>query len=348
MKAILMIILCVSSVFACTDFQIISSDNSVINGRSMEFGPETNSNLIVHARGERLSSRAPTKQDAIKWTSKYGFVGLDIFGVNTTVDGLNEKGLSVGVLWFPGGMYNKVSSDSKNVIEILDVAGWLLGNFASVDEVRSAVRNVTVWGDFNPAVKMVPPVHFAVHDATGKNLVIEFVNGETKIYDNPNGVLTNSPPFDWHMTNLRNYLYLRSQNVNPLTFGRLVLEPTGEGTGMLGIPGDWTPPSRFVRATAFVHYAKKPINSKEGVNLAQHILNTVDIPKGDITDNGKTADYTQWAVVKDLKNKIFYFRSYDSLTLKSVDLKKINFNSQKKRSIPIAESSFIDVTNKVK
>lgn len=348
MKAVLMILLCVSSVFACTDFQIVSSDNSVINGRSMEFGPETNSKLIIHPRGERFISTSPTGSEAMKWNSKYGFVGLDIFGMNTSVDGLNEKGLSVGVLWFPGAIYEPVLSGTKNVVEITDLSNWMLGNFASVDEVRAAVQNVTIWGAFNPTMNMVPPVHFAVHDATGKNLVVEFVNGQKKIYDNPNGVLTNTPTFDWHITNLRNYLYFRSQNVNPLTFGKLVLEPTGEGTGMLGIPGDWTPPSRFIRATAFTHYAKKPVNSKEGVNLAQHILNTVDIPKGDITNNGQTADYTQWAVVKDLTNKVFYFRSYDSLSLKSVDLKKINFNSQKKRSISIDESAFTDVTNKLR
>jgi choloylglycine hydrolase len=348
MKAILMILLCVSSVFACTDFQIVSSDNSIINGRSMEFGPETNSKLIVHPRGERFISSSPVGSETMRWNSKYGFVGLDVFGINTTVDGLNEKGLSVGVLWFPGAIYEPISPGTKNVVEVTDLSNWMLGNFASVDEVRSALSNTTVWGAFNPVMKMIPPVHFAVHDSNGKNLVIEFVNGQKNIYDNPNGVLTNTPTFDWHITNLRNYLYLRSQNVNPLTFGKLVLEPTGEGTGMLGIPGDWTPPSRFIRATAFVHYAKKPVSAKEGVNLAQHILNTVDIPKGDITSNGQTADYTQWAVVKDLTNKVFYFRSYDSMSPKSVDLKKINFNSQKKRSIPVDESSIVDVTNRLR
>jgi len=180
MKAILMILLCVTSVFACTDFQIIAKDNSVINGRSMEFGPETSSKLVVHPRGERFISKSPIGADAVKWNSKYGFVGLDIFGINTTVDGLNEKGLSVGVLWFPGAIYEPVSSNTKNVIEITDLSNWMLGNFATVDEVRASLNNVTVWGEFNSLMNMVPPVHFAIHDANEKNMVVEFVNGQKK------------------------------------------------------------------------------------------------------------------------------------------------------------------------
>ena len=88
-------------------------------------------------------------------------------------------------------------------------------------------------------------------DASGKSIVIEYVGGKLNVFDDPLGVVTNSPSFDWHMANLRNYVNFSMTNVPPVKLGSVKLEPFGQGSGMLGLPGDFTPPSRFVRAVAF-------------------------------------------------------------------------------------------------
>ncbi len=116
---------------------------------------------------------------------------------------------------------------------------------------------------------------------------------------------------------------------------------------MVGIPGDWTPPSRFVRISTLLRFAAPPDDSSEGVNLAEHLLNSVDIPQGEIrTKDQEGGDYTQWVVIKDLTNQVFYFRSYKDLCLKMVDLKKLNFDvAANGVSLPIdAGKGYIDMT----
>jgi len=336
---------------ACTDFQIKAKDGAIIIGRSMEFAMKVESEIVVHPRGEEVSSQTPAGKKGLSWTSKYGFVSVNAFGIeDATVDGINEAGLSVEFLWLPEAEYQNIPSgkDSK-AITIGDLGNWILGSFTTVGEVKRAIEKVYVCSMEIPQMNMIVPLHLAVHDAEGKNIVIEFVGGERKVYDNPIGVMTNSPTFDWHLTNLRNYINITSQNVDPVTIENVTLSPTGQGSGFLGIPGDWTPPSRFVRAVAFVHFADPVENASLGVNLAEHILNTVDIPAGAI--KGKKLefvkeDYTQWVVIKDLTNKVLYFRSYENLNLRSVDLKKISFAAgTKSKSIPISgERNITDVT----
>ena len=167
-----------------------------------------------------------------------------------------------------------------------------------------------------------------------------------QIYDNPISVLTNSPPFDWQMSNLQNYLNLKPENPDPILFRGVPIGPPGQGSGFLGMPGDWSPPSRFVKIATYLRFAKQTASCMEAVNLAEHLLNTVDIPLGEVRDPGKeTGDYTQWIVIKDLTQKVFYFRSYSDLVLKSVDMKKLNFDQKISHHIPIdVKKGYLDVT----
>ncbi len=318
--------------FGCTDFIVKTADGKIINGRSMEFGMAIPTQLKIYSRGDQRDSRSPDGNSGVSWTSKYGFLAAVSFE-DCVIDGMNEAGLSFGYLWLPGTKYQTVSpADAGQALDFVDVGAWILGKFSTVQEAKEALQDVLVWGHSISSFAGVgiPPVHIALHDAKGKNLVVEFVRGEMKIYDNPNGVLTNYPNFDWQLINLQNYLGLNAVNVSPVQINGTILGQTGQGSGLAGIPGDWTPPSRFVKMTTLLRFAKAAENVQEGVNLAEHLLNTVDIPMGEIREkkNSTAGDYTQWAVVKDLSNGIFYFRSYKDLALKSIDLKKINFNQR--------------------
>ncbi|MGB2599552.1 MAG: choloylglycine hydrolase family protein [Candidatus Omnitrophota bacterium] len=341
--------------FACTDFQIKANDGTVVVGRTMEFAIDLKSDVIAVPRNQKYVSDAPGGKKGLKWATKYGFVAANAFGQDSAVDGLNEAGLSVGFLWLPETKYQEVPKrDTKKAISILYLGNWILGNFATVDEVKENIGKVVVWGEAVPELGIAPPLHVAVHDAGGKSLVIEFIGGEQKIHDNPIGVLTNSPTFDWHITNLRNYTGLTSFRSEPVEMGGMSFKDTGNGSGVFGIPGDWTPPSRFVRVATFKRLADPTKDSGEAVVLTQHILNTVDIPLGDIKAKkkgvGLEEESTQWTVIKDLKNKVFYFRTYEDLSLRAVNLKKLNLRRGGKiTSTPMESGSrgIVDITGKL-
>ncbi len=351
----------------CTSFRVTTKDGAILIGRSMEFGQDLNSAVMIVPRGSSFTSPAPGGKQGLSWKAKYGFVAMNAGGVDLALDGLNEAGLSVGLLYLPGfAQYEEVRpQDTSRALADLEVGNWMLSNFAAVDEVKAAIQDVVVF-DWAPPELGSQPLHYAVYDAKGGALVVEYVNGQRFLYENPVGVLTNSPPFDWQLINLRNYINLTNLNLDALTLGGYVLQPLGQGTGLLGVPGDYTPPHRFVRATALAFASVPPANASDGANLAFHILNAVDIPIGAVagpaastrtrgaaatapTPTGTSAleyDFTQWTTVRDLTNKLFYFRTYDNLAIRDIDLKQLNFTVPAIKHIKVpAGGQFVDVTH---
>ena len=238
---------------ACTGIQLTAKDGGVVAARTLEFGIDLESNVIVIPAGTTLTGSLPDGGKGISYTTKYGMAGANGFGLSLILDGINDQGLYVGLFYFPGyGTYpDATAENSARGMAPIEYGAWLLGNFASVDEVKANFDKVVLLPVIVPQLNQAPPVHFVVHDKTGKAVVIEPVDKTLKIYDDPLGVLTNSPTFDWHMTNLSNYVNLTATNVPPATAGELKISSFGQGSGMHGLPGDFTPPSRFVRAVAF-------------------------------------------------------------------------------------------------
>lgn len=307
---------------ACTDFILRCKDQASIVGRSLEFATLLPTKVKIVPRGEVVQSMGPNNQKGVKWTSKYAYAGMNIFD-RIIFDGLNEKGLSVGALWFPDVGYPNVNTQSPDtVIAYEDAMRWLLGNFATVDEAKTALGEVQVYAHPLPEFgNTVAPIHLALHDAQGASLVVEFLDGKIQLFDNPVGVLTNAPEFPWHQTNLRNYINLSAVGVTEKTVDGSVLKPSGQGTGLLGIPGDWTPPSRFVRTAIFKQFLQQPAKAADGVIAAIHLLNAVDIPYGTVREQPATnVDYTQWIVIKDLANRKLYVRTYGNQNIQTIDI----------------------------
>lgn len=340
--------------YACTDIRIKAEDGTVVIGRSMEFGVPVNSNLRTEPKGTEYVAKAPGGRDGLKWTSKYGVVYLDGLGLDIAVDGMNERGLSFEALYLPGfSRYQTVPvAQSQNALPHLSMGQWILGNFASVDEVREALPKIYVYNEKLKDMAVPLPLHFAVTQPNGKGIVIEYTDGKLNIFENTVGVMTNSPTYDWQMTNLRNYVNLRVMNVQPIEIDSVMFAPTGQGSGLVGLPGDWTPPSRFVRAAVIVNFAKPGKDAAEAVNMAAHVMNSFDIPKGVIrgyTHDSVEYDVAEWVVIKDLNNRILHYRTYNNLTIRAVDLKKIDFSSgAKKLKMSIyGGTGIVDVTEQV-
>jgi choloylglycine hydrolase len=206
----------------------------------------------------------------------------------------------------------------------------VLGNFKTVAEVREALSKIFVSTQKLPGMgDMVFPVHAAIHDATGKGIVVEFINGKMNIHDNAIGVFTNSPSYDWHLTNLRNYVNLTPLTPQPIIAKGITFAATGQGAGMVGLPGDTSPPSRFVKTAIMLQTVFPAADGTSAINLAEHIINNVDIPLGFVRE-AKTGDatneYTQWVVFKDLTHRVFYYRTYNNMRLRAVSLAKVDFS----------------------
>lgn len=340
--------------FACSNFQLKAQDNSIVIGRSMEFALELNSKIVIVPRGEKFVSVNDKGVKGVSWVNKYGFLGINGFNIKGGyVDGFNEKGLSFEALLFTSAKYQQAVPGK--FVSIVDLGAWIMGNFATVEEVKKALPtiNVTTASLTKPHGEL--GLHVALHDATGKNLVIEFIDGKVKVYDNPLGVMTNRPDFDWQMNNLRNYINLDSHDKHGRMLNGIKIEPTGVGSGMLGFPGDWTPPSRFVRLAYSVDAALPAKDAAEAVNLAEHLLNIVDIPKGMIKEKSTplvmVEGYAQWVVIKDLTNRVLYYKTYDNTAWKKIDLKKLNLASgapEKSLAINDKQSRVVDVSGELK
>ena len=329
----------------CTTFRIRSQDGAILIGRSMELGMPLESAVMIVPRGVTMSSTRPDLKPGTSWVVKYGFAGMNTLGHDISTDGLNEAGLSVGGLYIPEYVrYQPFPAAARApAISNLELSNWLLGNFATVDEVRAALPKITVY-DLTMPPAGPQPLHWAISDAKGGAIVVEYVEGALRIHDNPIGTLTNSPNFEWHLTNLRNHVDLTNQNFDPLRLGTVVVKPLGQGSGMLGIPGDYTPPSRFIRATALAWSTVPPATATEGANAAFHVLNAVDIPIGAVAQRipGKDGaaptlayEQTQWATVHDLVNRLLYYRTYGNLAIRVVDLKKVDWTGKTIRHIPM-------------
>jgi choloylglycine hydrolase len=343
-----------STATACTGIHLVARDGSIIYARTLEFGEGMESNMLIVPRGRVFVGETALNMSGLRWTTKYGFVGPNAHGLPYVCDGLNEKGLAVGNFLFPGTAgYQKIDKQNADrAISSIQVAVYLLGTCVTVDEAVNAMKDVRIGTvDMGPLNALLD-LHFAVNDAQGHIAVIEYVDGKMYVYDNPLGVITNSPTFDWHQTNLRNYIHLSPNNAAPVVMSGEKLVGFGQGTGMVGLPGDFTPPSRFVRAVAYTQAAPPTDTADQSVWQAFHLLNQFDLPLGAIrgSDNGKPiADFTNWTTAADIKHLRYYFNTYQNRRIKMIDLNKIDFSAKDLRIISMQEQeSAQDVSDSAK
>ena len=250
---------------------------------------------------------------------------------------MNEKGLSAGLFYFPDyGRYEEYSgANYETNISDFQLVSYILGRCATVDEVKAEIAKVHIHG-FDPRSSTV---HWRFAEPSGRQIVLEIIDGKCVFYENTLGVLTNSPSFDWQLTNLNNYVNLLPGRTEPHTLGNMSLSSFGGGSAMLGLPGDFTPPSRFVRAAFFQNTAPQKPNAEGSVFTAFHILGSMEIPIGaQFAQGQEPADIpsaTQCTCVTDMSGLRFYYRSMYDGGIRCIDLKEINFKKVGLRSEPL-------------
>lgn len=332
---------------ACTGLTVKTKDGYVIFTRSLEYAYFLDSHLTLIPRGYQFTGTAPGGNAGLKWQSKYRVMGLNMYGMDLVMDGINEKGLYSGIFLFPGfASYQKVSQEEySRTLGSWELTTWLLTSFANVAEIKQALAGIKIGDAIFKPQKQILPIHIMLSDASGNSAVIEYTEGQLHFYDNPLGVLTNSPTFDWHLTNLRNYINLTPVNPTAKDFSGFKIAPLGQGMGLKGLPSDYSPPSRFVKAVWLGHTAEKVEGADAGVRQAWQLLNTFFITKGNIR-NAKSEgpnDYTQWQAISDLKNLRYFVATYKSPRLRMHSFKEADFQTGKIVKIPISrQEKFYD------
>lgn len=331
---------------ACTGIVLHAEDGTTVPARTMEFGFNLHSDIVAVPAGTEFTTLA-LNPDAtgFSYKTKYGFAGANGFDKPMVVDGMNSEGLYFGIFYFAGSAELETLTDENrgHAISSEELGNWVLGQFATVEEVRQALPQLTVVGTDIAEIGGVAPVHYAVTDASGDSIVIEYTKDGLRIFDNTVNVVTNNPSYDWHLTNLQNYIGLQAENRDEITVGTQTLKPFGQGTGLVGLPGNSTSPSRFVRAVAFANTALPSETADDAIFEAFHILNNFDIPKGSIREenDGQTiTDYTIWTSASDTKNLIYYFKTYETQEVQSINVGQILDGLEKPETLKM-ETGFV-------
>lgn len=314
----------------CTNFKSKKAkDGSVVVGRSLEF-PTNMPTALAAVPNNYAGVSTPSGGTAGKsWTASHGIVGMCAFNKPAfLLDGMNDAGVSAHLLYMPGGYctYQPFKGDGSDISEA-DIVAYLLGTCSSVAEVKTAMQGVNVWG-FDPGMGFVPPIHCLVHDGTS-SIAIEFHPDGWQIVDNPTGVGTNAPYLDWHLTNLNNYVGMADSTSAKDVVDGTTFQPLGQGQGLLGLPGEMTPPARFVRAATMVLLSDVPSTGSEAEQYVMHILNAFDMVPGIVKESfgssGTVDEVTVWDTIANLTGQRYAYRTVTDPNWYVVDLSKTDF-----------------------
>lgn len=324
---------------ACTGISLSAQDGSRVVARTVEWAATPmQCGYVVAPRGHEQQSYTPTGSNGLKYKSIYGYVGIYTEYEPFVVEGVNEAGLSAGLFFFPQygeyAPYNSAAND-KTLCDMQFVS-WVLSQFSTIDQLKDGIKEI----DLVTLDHKIGAVHWRIAEPNGRMVVLEVVGGVPHFYENTLGVLTNAPGFQWHMTNLNNYINLEPGSApDHVLKPGITLQPLGHGSGMLGLPGDFTSPSRFVRAAFYQTTSPVWATGFETVVQAFHILNSFDIPigsqhaKADIPKNMPSA--TQFTAATDQKAMKLYYRTAWNSNIRCIDLMKIDFKKVKYQSHPL-------------
>jgi choloylglycine hydrolase len=308
----------------CTGMRL-GCTNGVVAGRTCEFGFVLDYDALFLPVGTQYTA-AISGSSGKAWTSTHAVVGMATFGAMAIMDGVNDAGLMAGAFYFAGqAQYADVAqTDASRAVNPSEVTHYILANCATMDEALAAIADITVvdvpvegWGP------VAPPLHYQIIDAQGRHVAVEPTQaGSLQITENPTGAFTNSPDLPFHLLNLTQYMNISPETVQQSNVFGTAITATGMGSGGLGLPGDYSPPSRFVRAAFFSANHPTPATTIDGVQELFHLLNVFDIPMG-AAKVGDTSDFTQMTVVRDAHELTYAWRTYADQRMRQVNLKQL-------------------------
>lgn len=274
-----------------------------------------------------------------------------MIGMASVIDGYplyyeatNEKGLSIAGLNFPGNaVYLPIHSDKINIAPF-ELIPYLLGQCETVVQVETLLGKMNLANTpFSPQLPLTP-LHWIISDKD-RSIVVEPMADGLHIYDNPVGVLTNNPPFDFHLYNLSNYLNVSAQPAVNRFSSQQELSPFSNGMGGIGLPGDYSSASRFVKV-AFVKMNSMAAETEaENVHQFFHILSSVEMPRGSVVIRPNEFEITLYSCCCNTDKGIYYYRTYGNSRITGIDLHREDPEGYMLIRYPLKRSQPIEIEN---
>lgn len=259
-------------------------------------------------------------------------------------DATNEKGLSIAGLNFPSFASYHEPKEGYHNIAPFEIIPWLLGQCATVNEAITLLKSTNI-----TAVKFIPeyplaPLHWMLSDAD-QSIVIEPMEDGLKIHENPYHVLTNNPPFPYHRYNIQNYLNVTAQYPNNQFQKNLKLAPLCQGIGGFGLPGDYSSPSRFIKAAFVLHNSHAAEDEISSVSQFFHILDSVAMVSGSVLTQENKCDITTYSCCINATKGIYYYKTYNNSQLHAVALHNENLDQSNLISYSLQYQAVIPLQN---
>lgn len=305
-------------------------------GRNLDLEYCYNETVTISPRNFAFEFR---KTDTIK--NHYAIIGVATVAENYPLyyDATNEKGLSIAGLNFPeNARYNKIDKRKINIAPF-ELIPYILSRCETVAQTKILLDKINLAEIHFSKDFMLSPLHWIISDKT-QSITLESTKYGMKVYDNPVGVLTNNPTFDMQMFNLNNYMSLSKEPPKNNLSEKLDLKIYSRGMGALGLPGDLSSQSRFIRAV-FVKY-----NTLKENNLSQffHILSAVEQQKGCVLVDDKY-EYTMYSSCCNTDKGIYYYTTYENRQITAVDMHRENLDSKELVTYPLIKEEQIRVIN---
>ena len=234
-------------------------------------------------------------------------------------DAVNEHGLGMAGLNFPENAAYAPALEGCDNVASFELIPWILAQCRSVQEARPLLSRLRLTDEAYSAAIPPSPLHWMLSDRA-ESLVIEQTREGLRVFDNPIRVLTNNPPFPWHVTNLSNFMGLTSDVPSNSFSAALPLQHYSRGMGALGLPGDCSSASRFVRAAYHLHHAACEETEASAVSQFFHILGSVAFPRGAVILEDGRPEITVYSACCNATRGIYYYTTYDNSALTAVDM----------------------------
>ena len=279
-------------------------------------------------------------------SSHYAIIGMATVAGDYPLyyDATNEKGLSMAGLNFPGNADYKPLAEGKDNVATFELIPWLLGQCATVEEAKAYLARMNLANTpFGPQFP-VSPLHWIIADRDCA-ITVESVREGIRIYDNPVGILTNNPPFDYQMTNLTNFMSLSTEPPENHFADQLDLTPYSRGMGMLGMPGDLSSASRFVRVAFTKLHSVSGTSESESISQFFHILGSVAQQRGCVHMGEGKYEITIYTSCCNTDRGIYYYTTYENSQITGVDLHRENLDGQQLSRYPLITGQQIHMQN---
>lgn len=278
--------------------------------------------------------------------SHYAMVGMATIlqGTPLYYEATNEKGLSIAGLNFPGNAVYRPEAPRRDNVAPFELIPWLLGQCATVVQARRLLERVNLVDLSFSQTFPLSPLHWMISDKTA-SITVESVREGLKVYDNPVGVLTNNPPFDIQLFNLNQYMGLSPQTPQNRFARDLPLSPYCQGLGALGLPGDCSSVSRFVKASFVKINSVSGDSESQSISQFFHILGSVSMQRGCVQLENGGYDLTMYTCCCNTDKGVYYYTTYENSQISCVDMHKEDLQGAALAAYPLIQGQQIHRQN---